>query len=85
MWEHVEKRARLDVQFDQNTSRLALRKELEELKFLALQLTGLSLRLHLQRAAEWWRGSTFPASLDRRSRRWWARQKPMSGRMKQNP
>jgi hypothetical protein len=52
MREHVEKRASLDVQFDQNTSRLVFRKEMEVLKFLALQVIGLSLRSHLLRAAE---------------------------------
>jgi outer membrane protein assembly factor BamB len=36
MWEHVERRAPLDVQFDQNTIRLVFRKEVEVLRFLAL-------------------------------------------------
>jgi hypothetical protein len=36
MWEHVEERAPLDLQFDQNTIRLVFRKEVEVLRFLAL-------------------------------------------------
>jgi len=36
LWEHVQKRAPLDVQFDQNTIRLVFRKEVQVLKFLTL-------------------------------------------------
>jgi hypothetical protein len=36
MWEHVEKRAPLDVQFDQNSIRLVFKKEVELLRFLTL-------------------------------------------------
>ncbi len=36
LWEHVQKRAPLDVQFDRNTIRLVFRKEAQVLKFLAL-------------------------------------------------
>ena len=36
MWEHCQKRAPLDVQFDQNTIRLVFRKEVQVLRFLAL-------------------------------------------------
>ena len=36
IWEHVQKRAPLDVQFDQNTIRLVFRKEVQVLKFLTL-------------------------------------------------
>jgi hypothetical protein len=36
LWEHVEHRAPLDVQFDQNNIRLVFKKEVEVLKFLAL-------------------------------------------------
>jgi hypothetical protein len=36
LWEHVEHRAPLDVQFDQNTIRLVFKKEVEVLKFLAM-------------------------------------------------
>ncbi len=36
MWEHVEKRAPFDVQFDQNTIRLVFKKEVEVLRFRTL-------------------------------------------------
>jgi hypothetical protein len=36
MWEHVQQRAPLDVQFDQNTIRLVFKREVQVLKFLAL-------------------------------------------------
>jgi outer membrane protein assembly factor BamB len=36
MWEHCQKRAPFDVQFDQNTIRLVFRKEVQVLRFLAL-------------------------------------------------
>ena len=36
LWEHVQNRAPLDVQFDHNTIRLVFKKEVQVLKFLAL-------------------------------------------------
>ena len=36
MWEHVQKRAPLRVQFDQNTIRLVFKKEVQVLRFLAV-------------------------------------------------
>ena len=36
LWEQVQKRAPLDVQFDRNTIRLVFRKEVQVLTFLAL-------------------------------------------------
>jgi hypothetical protein len=36
MWEHVQKRAPFDVQFDQNTIRLVFKKEVQVLKFRTL-------------------------------------------------
>ena len=36
LWEHVQKRAPLDVQFDQNTIRLVFKKEVQVLRFVAL-------------------------------------------------
>ena len=36
LWEYVEERAPLDLQFDRNTIRLVFRKEVEVLRFLAL-------------------------------------------------
>ena len=35
MWEHVQKRAPVDVKFDQNRIRLVFKKEVQVLKFLA--------------------------------------------------
>ena len=35
MWEHVQKRAPLDVEFDQNTIRLVFKNEVQVLRFLA--------------------------------------------------
>ena len=34
MWEHVQQRAPVDVQFDQNSIRLVFKKEVQVLKFL---------------------------------------------------
>ena len=36
MWEHVQNRAPLEVQFDQNTIRLVFKKEVQVLRFVAL-------------------------------------------------
>jgi len=36
MWEHVQKRAPLEVQFDQNTIRLVFKREVQVLRFVAL-------------------------------------------------
>ncbi len=34
MWEHVQKRAPIDVEFDQNTIRLVFKHEVQVLRFL---------------------------------------------------
>jgi hypothetical protein len=36
LWEHVQKRAPVDVQFDQNTIRLVFKHEVQVLRFVAL-------------------------------------------------
>jgi len=35
MWEHVQKRAPLDVEFDQNTIQLVFKHEVQVLRFVA--------------------------------------------------